>query len=1016
MPVTRTAARSGLVRQMARVRALVIAAGLVFCATMASVAIAFFTAGGAQASPTAICTWNGSTSGAWSVGSNWTNTSGTCTAAGGPPAGAQVVFPASAGTTAVTYDTSGGTPASSFDSITFQGSYTVAEGAGAPASISLSSTATTACSSATNIVLCDSGASGTAVTFAPGLTVGGGVIDAAPGATLTLSGTLSGSSSFVLFGDTNASTGTVVLSGANTYTDATMVDNGTLVIADSSGLGSTSGVSVSSGATLELSGSGVSIPSSIPLTSLAGYLVSVSGDTWSGPITIAAGGGSLGTNGGTLFVTGVISGSGPLVLGPSGYSNGWLYFEANNTYTGSTLVNPHTYLSLSSSGGLGSTSSVTVEDYSELQLDTASGGPFTYNYPLTLGSGTNGNGWLVEDSSSGDDTWSGPITLDGGSAPDVIQADKSIFVTGSISGSGALTDGGGGYLVLSGTNSYTGETSVGGNTLELSSSSALGSTSGVSVYNGTFVYLNGVNISGIPLTLGAGSGSSPAYLVGAGGWTGAVTLTSGDVGVVASPSQISVSGQVSGAGALELGLAAWSSGVAALSGTSAYTGPTTVVGGTLSLKSAGALGSTSAVTVDSGATIALDVPGGSQSYSEPLTLGSGASSPATLEDVTANTWSGPISLAASSTGAIDPVGSAITLVPSAISGSGALSSDGAGEAVLSGTSAYTGPTTVAAGTLSLKSAGALGSTSGVTVATGAVIDLSGGITVPASVNMVDLSGTLETKDSAGVDTWAGSVAPNAAGSSVSASGGAKLVLGGAGGALSGSGPMGVSAGSLVQLAGPGGSYTGAISVRTRGTLIVDAAYPGCDVTMGAGSTLDGTGSIGGVVSQGATVAPGDGSGAPGMLTLGNLDLSVSGSSLDTVLGGAATGEFGEVRISGSGSANVAGATLAVSFARGFTSQPGQIFDILDSQNATNGVFAGLGPGAVFMVGSEKFQISYDGGATHHDITLTDITLIPGKGYWEVASDGGLFSFGDAHFYGSMGSKPLNKPIVGIAVS
>ena len=40
----------------------------------------------------------------------------------------------------------------------------------------------------------------------------------------------------------------------------------------------------------------------------------------------------------------------------------------------------------------------------------------------------------------------------------------------------------------------------------------------------------------------------------------------------------------------------------------------------------------------------------------------------------------------------------------------------------------------------------------------------------------------------------------------------------------------------------------------------------------------------------------------------------------------------------------------------------------------------------------------------------------GKGYWEVASDGGIFSFGDAGFYGSMGGKALSKPIVGIAVS
>jgi hypothetical protein len=32
----------------------------------------------------------------------------------------------------------------------------------------------------------------------------------------------------------------------------------------------------------------------------------------------------------------------------------------------------------------------------------------------------------------------------------------------------------------------------------------------------------------------------------------------------------------------------------------------------------------------------------------------------------------------------------------------------------------------------------------------------------------------------------------------------------------------------------------------------------------------------------------------------------------------------------------------------------------------------------------------------------------------VASDGGIFAFGDAGYFGSMGGKPLNQPIVGLA--
>ncbi len=40
----------------------------------------------------------------------------------------------------------------------------------------------------------------------------------------------------------------------------------------------------------------------------------------------------------------------------------------------------------------------------------------------------------------------------------------------------------------------------------------------------------------------------------------------------------------------------------------------------------------------------------------------------------------------------------------------------------------------------------------------------------------------------------------------------------------------------------------------------------------------------------------------------------------------------------------------------------------------------------------------------------------GKGYWLVASDGGIFNYGDAAFDGSAGAMPLNKPIVGMALS
>ena len=46
-----------------------------------------------------------------------------------------------------------------------------------------------------------------------------------------------------------------------------------------------------------------------------------------------------------------------------------------------------------------------------------------------------------------------------------------------------------------------------------------------------------------------------------------------------------------------------------------------------------------------------------------------------------------------------------------------------------------------------------------------------------------------------------------------------------------------------------------------------------------------------------------------------------------------------------------------------------------------------------------------------------MTATPRGGYFEVASDGGLFAFGPgADFAGSMGGQPLAKPVVGMAIN
>ena len=56
------------------------------------------------------------------------------------------------------------------------------------------------------------------------------------------------------------------------------------------------------------------------------------------------------------------------------------------------------------------------------------------------------------------------------------------------------------------------------------------------------------------------------------------------------------------------------------------------------------------------------------------------------------------------------------------------------------------------------------------------------------------------------------------------------------------------------------------------------------------------------------------------------------------------------------------------------------------------------------------------GGIHLNQPIVGMAATPdGKGYWLVASDGGIFTFGDAGFFGSTGGQPLNKPIVGMAV-
>jgi subtilase family serine protease len=70
-------------------------------------------------------------------------------------------------------------------------------------------------------------------------------------------------------------------------------------------------------------------------------------------------------------------------------------------------------------------------------------------------------------------------------------------------------------------------------------------------------------------------------------------------------------------------------------------------------------------------------------------------------------------------------------------------------------------------------------------------------------------------------------------------------------------------------------------------------------------------------------------------------------------------------------------------------------------------------GGIFDYGDAGFFGST--GSIHLNAAVVGMAVTPStNGYWMVASDGGIFNYGDAPFFGSMGGDHLNEPVVGMA--
>jgi hypothetical protein len=76
----------------------------------------------------------------------------------------------------------------------------------------------------------------------------------------------------------------------------------------------------------------------------------------------------------------------------------------------------------------------------------------------------------------------------------------------------------------------------------------------------------------------------------------------------------------------------------------------------------------------------------------------------------------------------------------------------------------------------------------------------------------------------------------------------------------------------------------------------------------------------------------------------------------------------------------------------------------------HGYWLAAADGGVFTYGDAQFYGSL--GDRKLNQPIVGITSSPtGKGYWLIARDGGVFAFGDAQFYGSAGDIPLTSPVV-----